>query len=363
MQKIIFCLLILMGCEKATPPMMPTPAVKVVEVVKKEVPRVFEAVGTVESSHMVDIRARVEGYLDKIAYVEGSRVKTGDLLFQIDPRPFQAEVASAKAELSANEAILWDASKIRKRLEPLYKEHAISERDLDNAIARELTAIAAVEGAKAKLWMAELNLDYTTITAPIDGVTSKANYREGALITQMLKDPLTTVSATDPVWINFSISENVILSYQKEVTDGYMVGPQDQKFMIELILADGSVYPYLGEVSLLQPFYNEATGTLEVRTTFQNPDILLKPNQFVDVRVLGAKYKNVFVVPKTAVVQGSRGPFVYIVDKEGIVETVLVELGPWWQEEWIIKGGLKEGDHVIYEGVNKVQKGIKVRVL
>ena len=150
-------------------------SVNIVDVKKQNVPATFEAVGTIESSHMVDIRARVEGYLDRIAYTEGSSVNMGDLLFQIDPRPFQATLDSALAQLAIQKAILWDAVKIRNRLEPLYKENAISERDLDNAIARELAAQASVEAAEANVVSAQLNLAYTSIKAPIDGITSAAN--------------------------------------------------------------------------------------------------------------------------------------------------------------------------------------------
>jgi membrane fusion protein (multidrug efflux system) len=336
--------------------------VNIVDVKKQNVPAILEAVGTIQSSHMVDIRARVEGYLDRIAYIEGDNVKMGDLLFQIDPRPFQAKLDSALAELAAHKAILWDAIKIRNRLEPLFKQNAISERDLDNSISKELAAQAQVEASEANVRSAQLNLGYTSIRAPIDGITSAANYREGSLITSMLEKPLTTVSATNPIWVNFSISENSILYHEKNVKAGRVKDPADMKFVVEVILADGSLYPYKGVVDFLEPYYNQYTGTLNVRTTFENPNDVLKPYQFVQVKLLGAQYVDAFIVPKRAVLQGVHGPFVYIIDKDEKAEIALVELGSWWNEYWIIQSGLKEGDKVIVDGTNKVQRGSSLQV-
>jgi membrane fusion protein (multidrug efflux system) len=337
-------------------------SVNIAEVKKQNVPAIFQAVGTIQSSHMVDIRARVEGYLDRIAYTEGSSVKMGDLLFQIDPRPFQATLDSALAQLAIQKAILWDAIKIRNRLEPLYKENAISERDLDNAIARELAAQASVEAAEANVVSAQLNLAYTSIKAPIDGITSAANYREGSLITSALEKPLTTVSATNPIWINFSLSENIILAHQRDVKAGRVINPVDNKYQVEIILADGSTYPYPGVVDFLEPYYDQYTGTLNVRTTFENPDAVLKPYQFVQVKVLGAEFINVVNIPQRAVLQGTNGPFVYIVNEKNQVETVLLELGPWYKDYWIVKNGLQTGDKVVVDGVNKIHKGSLVQI-
>lgn len=361
---IITPLIFITQCNKNEHPLpinQATP-VNVIEAKKQQVPAILEAVGTVESSHMVDIRARVEGYLDRIAYTEGSMVKMGDLLFQIDPRPFQAKLDSALAELAAQKAILWDAIKIRNRLEPLFKEHAISERDLDNAIARELASEASVESAEANVRMAQLNLGYTSVRAPIDGISSIANYREGSLIIQSMEKPLTTVSSIDPIWINFSLSENVILQHRKDVESGKISDPKDNQFKIQIILADNTIYPYMGSVDVLQPYYNQNTGTLNVRTTFENPNDILKPYQFVKVKVLGAIFNDVYLVPQRAVMQGSRGPFVYIVNKDGVVEVALVELGSWWNDSWIIKGGLQDNDQVVVDGINKIQRGSKVLI-
>lgn len=354
---------LLFSCSKKEAPPQPHHVpISVVEVKPMDVPAIFQAVGTAQSSHMVDIRARVEGYLDEIAYVEGSKVKTGDLLFQIDPRPFQASLDSAKAELDKAKAILWDATVIRNRLEPLFKEHAISERDLDNAIAQELAAQATVAAAEANVRSNALNLGYTTITSPIDGITSAANYREGSLIVSSLPKPLTTVSAIDPIWINFSIGENVLLEHRKDVEKGIVKDPKDMKFEVQLILADGSTYPFTGIVDFLEPFYDQTTGTINVRTTFPNAQAILKPNQFVQVKVLGATYVDAFIVPQRAVLQGNKGTFVYIVGANNQAEIAAVEVGDWYQDDWIIKNGLKMGDKVIVDGITKVQKGAPVTI-
>lgn len=338
-------------------PKNPSVPITVFEIEPQNVPAVLQAVGTVQSSHMVDIRARVEGYLDRIAYTEGSLVKMGDLLFQIDPRPFQASLDSANAELSGQKAILWNATKTRNRLEPLYEAHAISERDLDNAIASQLSAQAQVESAQANVRTAELNFAYTTIQAPIDGITSQANYREGSLITQSLPKPLTTVSAIDPIWVNFSISENSLLEHQKAVKAGFIKDPSKMSFEVQIILADGSIYPYTGYVNFLEPFYDQNTGTLNVRTTFPNPNAILKPNQFVQVKVSGASYIDAMIVPQRAVVEGGKGKFVYLVGPDNTAEISLVDVGDWWDNYWIIRTGLKKGDRVVVDGVNKIEKG------
>ncbi len=360
----LFCsLLILSGCHKEKPKPVAAPVtVTVFEVEKRDIPAVFQAIGTAESSHLVDIRARVEGYLDVIAYQEGAMVDIGTLLFQIDPRPFQASLDSAKAELARQRAILWNATQTRKRMEPLYKLNAASQRDLDNAIAEELAAEASVEAANANVRQAQLNLDYTTITSPIVGITSAANYREGSLITSSLPKPLTTVSAIDPIWINFSLSEGEILRNRKNVSNKVMAFPKDLKFTVSLILADNSTYPYKGIVDFAEPAYNQQTGTISVRTTFPNPEAFLKPGQFVQVRVSGATYLDTIIIPQEALMQSNKGPFVYITGADDRAEMALVELGDWWQNYWIITSGLKVGDRVIVSGISKVQIGAPLQI-
>lgn len=330
--------------------------VTVLEVQARTIPADFEYVGFAESSHPVEIRARVEGYLESIAYVEGAHVSVGDLLFQIDPRPFQAVVAQNEAELKQQEAILWNAVRTRERLDPLYKQNAASLRDLDNAIAHELESEATVEAAKANLEKAQLNLAYTTITSPINGMASKARFREGALIAPGGNDGLlTTVSVLDPIWVYFSVSSSDLLKAQNEVSKGLLKYPDDMNFKVELILADGSTFPYTGQVNFTAPTLNQNTGTMNIRATFSNPRGALLPGQFVRAKVTGAVHPNAIAVPQKALLQGRSGMFVYLVNDKDEAVVQYVVPGDWAGDDWVINSGLKPGDRVITEGINKVQ--------
>lgn len=321
----------------------------------------FDYVGFAESSHMVEIRARVEGYLDKIAYVEGSMVKKGQLLFQLDPKPFIAKLEEAKGSLAQEEAILWNAKTTVNRLKPLYEQKAISKRDLDNAISNELASEAKVQSAKAQVVYAQLNLGYTTITSPVDGLSGRARFREGALITiGANSSDLTTVSVIDPIWVYFSVSESDLLKGRTQASKSQLQFPKDNDFKVRLILGDGSIYPILGKVDFTAPTINQETGTMEVRAVFANPDQVIKPGQYLKARVLGAVRPNAIVVPQTAVMQGSKSMYVYIVNEEKKAVITDVEAGDWYGNYWVITSGLLPGDQVIMTGINKVQPGSEV---
>ncbi|MGH7901992.1 MAG: efflux RND transporter periplasmic adaptor subunit, partial [Thermodesulfobacteriota bacterium] len=223
---IIFILIItpfFVGCHSDKKEVQPPVDVTTIKVEPKTVPVTFEYVGQTDSSHIVEIRARVEGYIDKIAYKEGSLVKQGDLLFQIDPRPFQAKLEDAKGQLAAAKANLTRASREYARIEPLYKQNAVSQRDRDNAEAALLEAEAAVQSAKANVMDAEVNLSYTTIRSPITGLSDRAYQREGALVSPGPESLLTTVSKPDPMWVYFSVSENDLLKYRDEINKGLLI--------------------------------------------------------------------------------------------------------------------------------------------
>lgn len=347
--------------EKPTPK---TPPIEVtVEIIDpKTIPAVFEYIGVVQSSHEVEIRARVTGYLDTIGYLEGSYVKKGDLLFQLDPRPFQAALAKAKAQLAKEQAVLWQAERAVKRFKPLYEQKAASQRDLDNAIASEMAAEAQVLEAQAQVADAEINLSYTTIRSPVSGLSSQAKYRVGSLISPS-QDMLTTVSVIDPIWVVFSVSEQDILESQDELSKGRMIFPPDEEFIIELILADQTLFPEKGSVNFTSPFYSQKTGTMTMRAVLPNPKDIIRPGQFVRVKIYGAKRPNAIAVPQQAVQQGQNGSFVFVVNAESQAEVRLIKPGPWDQNNWIIWEGLKTGDQVIISGVNKVLPGSPVTII
>lgn len=351
------------GCKKepaqtGRPPVL----VSVVKIEEKDLPATFEYVGVVSSSHEVEIRARVTGYLEEIGYIEGSAVKKDDLLFQLDPRPFQASVAQEKAQVANEEAVLWQATRAVERFRPLYEEKAASQRDLDNATAAEMSAKAQVLGAKAILEKAEIDLSYTTIRSPVSGLASQAKYRVGSLISPS-QNLLTTISVLDPIWVMFSVSEQDMLLAYRQKSKGRLVYPSDEQFTVEIILADGSVFPEKGIINFASPTYSEKTGTMMIRSVLKNPDNLLRPGQFVRARVLGAIRPHAIAVPQKAVVQSKSGTFVFVVNDKNTVEARPIEPGPWDGQNWIIYGGLKNGDLVVVDGVNKIVPGAHVKIV
>jgi membrane fusion protein (multidrug efflux system) len=332
------------------------------------VPVTIEYVGQTQSSHIVEIRARVEGYIDKIAYKEGSLVKKGDLLFQIDPRPFQANVEEAKGDLASAKANLTRAQREYARIEPLYKQNAVSKRDRDNAEAALLEAEASVQSAKGKLMDAEVNLEYTTITSPVTGLSDLATQREGALVSPGPDSLLTTVSVPDPMWVYFSVSENDMLNYKDALGKGLLKFPPNDDFQVQLVLADGSIFPEKGRVTFAAPLFSRETGTFLVRAVIPNPPVpnspygLLRPGQFVQVQLIGATRPNAIVVPQQAVVQTAKGHAVFVV-KDGKAELRNVEVGQWQGADgWFITSGLKSGEEVVVNGTNKLREGTPVKV-
>jgi len=350
------------GCHQEAPPhAQQAVSVTTMTIEPHTIPADFEYVGVAQSSHLVEIRARVEGYLEEIAYREGELVQQGDLLFRIDPKPFEAVVAQAKALQQQQQALWWEAQRTLERLKPLYEQKAASRRDLDNATAEEQRASAAVDSAKAQVLQAEINLGYTTIRSPIKGVTSSANYRVGALVGPGQQSLLATVTAMDPIWVNFSVSENDILKFRSQIAEGLLQFPKDMNFDIEIILANGNTYPVTGKVDFADPTLQQETGSMSVRAKIPNPDHLLRPGQFVRARVKGAIRVDALTVPQRAVVQGKDGLYVYVVDKNGEAHINYVKAGDWYEDSWIITSGLHAGDQVIIDGVNKVMPGMHVK--
>jgi len=355
-------LLFLSSCEKEKEVPIRHVNISIVTMQPETIPANFEFVGFTKSSHPVDIYARVQGYLDEIGYIEGDMVEKGESLFQLDPRQYIAAVDSAKGLLSKEEAILWNARVTRERLEPLYEKHAASRRDLDNAIAAQLASEASVQSAKANLIEAELNLSYTTILSPISGLSGRAKFRTGTLITPGENALLTTISVLDPIWVDFNVPSNDILRSRDEVGKSLLQFPADKDFVMELTLADGTTFPYKGKSNFASPTLDERTGTMLVRAYFPNPEQTLKPGEFVRVKAMGAVRPNSLFVPQSAVLESKSGTIVYVVNAEGKAEMQPIKAGDWYGNSWVVQTGLKPGDRVIVEGVNKVQPGTLVNI-
>ncbi len=340
----------------------PTP-VSVIEIKPENTPATFEFTGKTASSQQVEINARVEGYLDKIAYVEGSLVKTGQLLFQLDPKQFQAALASAKANLAQQEALLTRARQTLARVKPLAKQNAVSQQDLDNATANVLASEAQVQAAKASVEQAQLNLGYTTIKSPLNGLSSSANYREGALIRAGGSgSQLTTIVQIDPMWVNFGVGENEVLKIRAQQEAGQLSRPGLSKVQVDLILADGATYPQKGQITFMDPVINAQTGTYNIRAVVPNPDNQLSPGQFVRVQLRGAVRPNAIMVPQVAVMQGPSGKFVFVVGPDNTARPTPIQVGDWYGDQWIINSGLQAGDRVVVDGAVRLQPGASVQI-
>jgi membrane fusion protein (multidrug efflux system) len=356
---------LLAGCGKKEangPQTRPPAEVTVITVTPRDTAVGFEYVGQTESSRQVQVVARVNGFLEKQVYREGSLVRVGQVMFRQDARPFQATLDAAKGALGQQQARLQVARSNLERVKPLAAQNALSQKDLDNAIGQEQSAAAAVESAQADVEQAQLNLGYTTIVAPVTGLSSYARVNEGSYI-QPTNSLLTYVQQMDPIYVNFSISENDLLKYRGEERSGQLRLPKKDAYEVQIQLADGSVYPQRGLITFADADFNQQTGTYLLRATLKNPDGALRPGQFVRVRVEGAVRPAAILVPQRAVLQSAQGHFVWIVDPQGKVEPRPVEVGSWHGDDWFINRGLAPGDVVVVDGVLRLGPGAPVKVV
>jgi membrane fusion protein (multidrug efflux system) len=343
----------------------PAIPVTVMTVTPRDVPIDIEFVGTTESSHQVEIRARVEGFLEKKTYEEGGRVRSGQTLFQIDRRPFEASLQQARGALAQQEAKLVNAEATLKRVRPLAEKNAVSQKDLDDAVSAEKSARAAVFSAQGNVQDAELKLSYTTITSPIDGLAGRAKQQEGSYISVGQSSLLTYVAKIDPIWVDFSISENENLKLMDNLAKGLFKMPKGYDFEVEVHMADGSVFPHRGRLNFADPSYNSETGTYEVRAEIPNPiksSKVIRPGQFVRVHLLGGIRPDGILIPRTAVSQGAQGFFVWIAGKDGRAEFRAVSVGDWQGNDIFIDSGLQAGDRVILDNLLKMSPGAPVAV-
>ena len=352
------------GCDQDVPqPKAEAPArpVEVIEVRSSDLPVSFEFVGRTVSSQRVEIRSRVEGFLDEISFDEGEFIEKGDPMFRIDQAPFEAKLRAAKAELAQQEARKANAEAVLARIEPLAKVDAVAQMQLDDATGQLLEAAAAVEQAAAGVYEAELNLGYTTIYAPVRGLTSSANEREGAFLSFMT-GPLTYVARLDPIWVEFSVSEAQYLSGTRAQDDGIIAYPKSGSFDVNIRLADGSAYPHTGRMSFIDASISTSTGTFLLRAEIPNPDETLRPGQYVRVGLDGAFRPDAVSVPKRAVQQGQRGPYVWVVSSNQSAEQRPVQLGPWIGGRWVVEQGLRVGEHVVVNGALGLRPGALLNV-
>ena len=354
--------LFLSGCKKeqAVAPAQP-PVVSVVEVIPKDVPVTFEYVAQTQSSHLVNIHARVSGFLDKRVYTEGAIVKEGQVLFLLDAKPFQSQLNQAKAALSMQKATLETARSNLDRTKPLAEQNALSQKDLDDAKGQYESAAASVEQSSAQVETAQQNLSYTTITSPVTGVTSAAQQTDGTYISTE-NSLLTTVAVLSPMWVNFSLSENEMHKYRNQADKGLLRRPKDGSYIVEVILVDGSIFPHTGRITFAEPSFNSQTGTFLIRASVDNPKGVLHPNQYVRARLKGAIRPNAILLPQAALQQGPKGHFVWVVGSDGRVDQRPVVVGDWHGNDWFIFEGLVAGEQVVVEGTLSLRPDMPVTV-
>jgi len=334
--------------------------VTVVTVAPRDTPVTFEYIARVESSRQVNIQARVNGFLEKRVYTEGAIVTAGQTLFLMDRKPFKAQLDQAKAALAEQEAALEVARKNLARVKPLAAANALSQRELDDATGQFQSASAAVAQAKAVVEQADLNLSYTVIKSPVDGITSYAQQADGTYLSQG-NSQLTTVAVMSPSYVNFSVSENDRLRYHNDVAKGLLREPKDENYTAEVVLADGSIFPHHGQVTFLNPMFDPQTGTFLIRVTVENPEGWLRPNEFVRVRLKGGVRPNAVLVPQRAVQQSPKGHFLWVVDKDNEAEPRPVTLGDAHENDWFIFDGLRAGDQVVVDGTLTLRPGALVK--
>jgi membrane fusion protein, multidrug efflux system len=352
---------LLAACGKPPAPDAGPVEVAVRRVELRDTPIVYEYIAQTQSPQLVNIVARVNGFLDKRLYREGEIVKKGTVLFQMDDKPFLAQLHEAQAGWDYAKAAHDTALAALNRVRPLAAQNALSQKDLDDATGSEQTSAASLAQATANLDVAKLNLSYTTIAAPLDGITSAAQQNVGAYLSSQ-NSQLTTVAALDPMRVHFSVSENEYAAFQEQVAKGLVIAPKDSDFQVDIVLADGSVYPQIGRITFRNPSFDPQTGTFMLRATFPNPQGVLRPNQFVRARLKGAIRPHAVLVPQSAVQQGAKGPFVWVIDKDGKAENRPVTPGDWYQDEWFIDSGLRGGEQVVVGGALKLRAGVAVKI-
>lgn len=342
----------------------PAPEV-VVETVKVEaLPLEFEYSARTAGFREVQVRAQVSGILQERTYLEGSQVKQGQVMFRIDPRTYQAALSRAKGALAQEQARYRQTERDLKRIRELQKKGFASESELDNAVSNFEQSKANIQAAQAEVQSKQIDLDYTTVKAPISGITSKETVSEGSLM--VAGDPnaslLSNITQLDPIYVNFAAPDSDVESVRSGLQNGSLLRPEDGKLSVQIVLGDGSVYPVEGKVDFTDSLVDRGTGTVSARAVVPNPKQTLLPGQFVRVHVKGLSMPNAMTLPERAIAQGPGGTFVYVVDEGGVARMRQVTTGHTAKGRWVIVAGISAGDRVIVEGLAKVRPDTPVKV-
>jgi membrane fusion protein (multidrug efflux system) len=350
--------LALVACGEAEPPPMPPMEIAVAEVGPQDVPIYIEMIGQTRGSVDIPIRARVDGVLEEIHFLEGRPVKEGQLLYVIDPSPFQSKVVEAQGRLAEARTLFAKSSADLDRIRPLAEMKAVSQQDLDGAVAQYEAAQASVQSAAAQVEQAEIQLSYTRIKSPIDGLIGITQAKVGEYVG---RDPnpvvLNAVSRTDPIRVRFSINEREYLRVSRGIAESVERSSdgKPRELELQLLLADGSMHDHTGTVVNVDSMIDPTTGTLTVEADFPNPDRILLPGQFARVRGIAEEREDVIVVPQKAVIE-TQGLFqVAVVADDGTVDIRQVQMGPRVDEGWVVESGLEVGERVALEGLQRLR--------
>lgn len=351
------------GAEKEAAPPPPPPEVKVAQVLQRDVPVYVQAIGETRGNTEIEIRARVEGFVESVDYREGSLVEKGQLLYTIDARPYQARLAATKASQAEAEAQLARAHQDVARYEPLVAKNAISREEYETAVSLEKAAAAAVDAAKAAVEQTEIDLSYTKVVAPEAGLAGRTEVYAGTLVGRGQSTLLTRISRIDPIHVRFSFPERDYLALARKRGSGAGAGAgsgNGESVPFELVLADGGVHPAPGTLVFVDRNVDALTGTIMAEAAFANPGEILRPGQYARVRVTIEQRSGAILVPQRAV-QEVQGVFSVMALAEGdVVEQRLVMPAERIGSLWVIASGLKAGDRVMVEGLQKVRPGVKV---
>ena len=350
------------ACKKEAPKAA-IPEVLVTEAVQRDVPVYLELVGQTKGAQDVEIRARVEGFLDTVAFTEGTFVRKGDLLYEIDPKPLQATLANARANLVTAQARLQKTTNDVARLRPLAQEQAVSQQELDNAVSAQDAARAQVDAYKAAADNASIDLSYTRVLSPIDGLAGTTLVKPGNLVGRGESTLLTTVSQVDPILFRAGVSEAeyLRLARLRDERAASGIAPAAASAGFELILADGTVHPHAGRLDAIERAVDPTTGTLAIQVSFPNPERLVRPGQFGRIRFEADRLQGALRVPQRAVQELQNLHTLAVVGAGDKVEVRNVEVGPRVESLWVITRGLAPGEKVIVEGVQRARDGMVVK--
>lgn len=360
--RLITVALLLSACSgSAAPPPPPPPEVTVVTVTTQPIVNMIELPGRLQAVRTSEVRARVDGIVQRRLYTEGTDVTAGQPLFEIDPRELRARLSAAEATLSRAQATEANAQQDLTRYKGLVAQQALSQQEYDAAVARLRTAQADVAQAQAQIAAAKLNLGYTTVTAPISGRAGRAMVTEGALVSGASATLLTTIEQIDPIYANFSQSSSDLLALRNRIASGAIQVPAPNNVPVHLVLEDGSTYPLPGRLDFVAMSIDEATGTAALRAEFPNPQRTLLPGQFVRARIEAGVQSRGLLVPQRAVTVSPQGATVLVVNPTNVVEARPVKVGALEGGSWVIQSGLTPGERVIVDGLQKAAPGKVVK--